>query len=751
MPLIAPYVPPRHGGAIAAAITKTTASLTAAQPALMITSTLTRPKFALSGTQQQSGVVGVTLVEPTAALSKDQPVSTIAGTLTIPAAALAGTPQQSGVMGATVAKATTTLTGVQQPEGTIAATAPKLTTSATGLMGIFVTRDASNGNLMLNGQRFRFGGANVPFMGVCDNPSNYGATVQSDGNHWASHSEIDASLDSAVAFNSWVITVYGAVQSTGKVSSVQPSLGVFQAAALEPFDYVLKRCNELGIKCIVNLVGNYDFPAEGYKFWYCTANGLAANDTNFYTNTTVINSLKAHITFVLNHVNVYTGVAYKNDPAMLAWGTGGEMTPWTEPTASTWTDTISRHIKQTLGAQQLVIDGMCSLWTDGQDGTVAVDRLALPYVDIYQTHTYSHFSPPRYHHDGGKICHQAGKAYIVGEYPWQGVEPDTFTATVWTLTELLSVSRGSPYVDGLQMWEILAPLVTFGGGYTLHWPTPDNSSGKTIPVELARGRQMAYNGDAMSHGPVKPSRLVGVRAGGITYSGAAYRGGSFNDEGCTDYVAQENDVVLAFGGSVGVTAVANAPTGWVNPLGANVGVSSASHTLACMYHQVTAAEAAANNVSYVVTNMFGAGANGDGAFIAIRGIDPNTVIDAINTASGTASTTHVLPSLSGASLSTDSLVISCVSSPSTNTYTVPVGTGQAGISNGTQGIWLGVYDDYTTTGVTVAAKNVTASASTAYASITLALTGFIPPPPVPTLFPPVSRRSRPNYGALIQL
>ena len=72
--------------------------------------------------------------------------------------------------------------------------------------------------------------------------------------------------------------------------------------------------------------------------------------SQFFTDTTVINSFKAHISFVLNHVNRYTGIAYKDDPTILAWETGNEVTvsptAW-DSTYNGWTEDIAQHIKVT--------------------------------------------------------------------------------------------------------------------------------------------------------------------------------------------------------------------------------------------------------------------------------------------------------------------------------------------------------------------------------------------------------------------
>ena len=69
----------------------------------------------------------------------------------------------------------------------------------------FVTRDPTTGNLMLDGQRFRFSGAKRRSLGLAQDHSAYGAPVDGDGLYLPSHSEIDATLDSAQAMSAKVI------------------------------------------------------------------------------------------------------------------------------------------------------------------------------------------------------------------------------------------------------------------------------------------------------------------------------------------------------------------------------------------------------------------------------------------------------------------------------------------------------------------------------------------------------------------
>ena len=73
----------------------------------------------------------------------------------------------------------------------------------------------------------------------------------------------------------------------------------------------------------------------------------------FFTNINIVNDFKIYISFLLNHINPLTGLAYKDDPSILAWETGNELY---YPTYQ-WTVDIARFIKDEVGAQQLVMDG----------------------------------------------------------------------------------------------------------------------------------------------------------------------------------------------------------------------------------------------------------------------------------------------------------------------------------------------------------------------------------------------------------
>ena len=346
----------------------------------------------------------------------------------------------------------------------------------------FVTRDATTGNLMLDGQRYRWGGCNTGGLGLSENNNAYGGTVVG-GLYYPPHPEIEAVIGSAQAMNVRVIRS-GACLTVGCAGAIQPSLGVFNEDAFEPVDYALSLCAARGIKLIFPMVDNYQYFAGG-KFTYCTLNGVTPDfsATQFFTNETVKASFKNHVSAVLNHTNRYTGIKYKDDPTILAWETGNELAVAGDWIYSAWTDEVSRHIKLTEGAQQLVVDGHYGIWKNSALD-VDTDSLNLPYVDIYSEHTYDNFRSPQYIVDVAQTVHSYSKAFILGEYTWTDRGVNGFGLS-WTLTQMLSAIAASPYVDGDLFWELLAPLTNHGGGFTLHWPG-DNADMVTRADQLAR-------------------------------------------------------------------------------------------------------------------------------------------------------------------------------------------------------------------------------------------------------------------------
>jgi len=177
--------------------------------------------------------------------------------------------------------------------------------------GAFV--QSSNGALTLGGAPFRFGGTNsYPLM-------------------LSSRQVVDQVLTTAQSDNLAVLRMWAfcdGIQCDGGPFYLQywnsaagaPAYND-TASGLANVDYAIYRAGQLGIKLIIPFTNNW--PDYGGMDTYVTWNGGKYHD-QFYTDSTIRQWYKSWISHVLNHVNTITGVAYKNDPAIMAWELSNE-------------------------------------------------------------------------------------------------------------------------------------------------------------------------------------------------------------------------------------------------------------------------------------------------------------------------------------------------------------------------------------------------------------------------------------------
>lgn len=263
---------------------------------------------------------------------------------------------------------------------------------------------------------------------------------------------------------------------------------------LQRLDYVLASAKRHGVRLIIPLTNNWnDFGGmDQYVRW---AGGAYHDD--FYTNATIRGWYKDWISHVLNRVNPLTGVAYKDDPTVMAWELGNEprclsagaypRSPNCTPaTLNTWADEISRHIK-TVDRRHLVGVGDEGFFCDdptSADWTAncadGVDNLALtrlPAIDIMSFHLYPDgwgkdlawtFDWIRRHI---READRIGKPVLLGEFGWR--EKSTRNTVYKQWTDLFDAEGG----DGWLYW-ILSGVQDDGSlypdydGFTVYCPSP---------------------------------------------------------------------------------------------------------------------------------------------------------------------------------------------------------------------------------------------------------------------------------------
>jgi hypothetical protein len=304
--------------------------------------------------------------------------------------------------------------------------------------GPYVTRHGSA--LGLGGRGFRFGAANIYWLGLDENVG---------GIAYPTRFRTDDALRTARDMGATVVRSHTLGISTGDPHSLEPALDQWNDAAFASIDHAVADARRLGLRLVVPLTDNWSW-YHGGRGNFTTWLGLPADA--FYTDPAAIAAFERYIDHLLGHVNPLTGLAYRDDPTVMAWELGNELNGMTRP----WVDEIAGHLKQ-LSPRHLVA-------AESQFG-VAPAALAAPGVDIVEVHYY----PPaadKVAQDAAAVT-SAGKVYFAGEYGSTAAEP-----------ALMSAIAADPHVTGAAFWSLFAHgddhgYVQHDDGFTLHYPGDD--------------------------------------------------------------------------------------------------------------------------------------------------------------------------------------------------------------------------------------------------------------------------------------
>ena len=314
--------------------------------------------------------------------------------------------------------------------------------AAVSAPGGFVSRDRSS--LVLDGAPFRAVGTNIYFLGLDENEN---------GVHYPTQFRITDALETAAALGWRVVRGHTVGISTGNALSFEPTLNVFNDAALDAADWAVAEATRLGIKLIIPLTDNWRY-YHGGKHDFTTWVG-EPDETKFFTNPAAIAAFHDYVVRRLNHSNAYTGRRTADEPAVLCWESGNEFVA--APAA--WTAALAALVKSVAPKH---------LFMDGSNGIVDAS-LASPGVDLYSQHFYP-ANAAAMSAAAAKVA-GAGKAFVNGEFGWSdGGTPaaaylDAFLASPAAVTAFWSLF---PHAD----WQ---GFVNHSDGFTVHYPgsTPD--------------------------------------------------------------------------------------------------------------------------------------------------------------------------------------------------------------------------------------------------------------------------------------
>ncbi len=245
---------------------------------------------------------------------------------------------------------------------------------------------------------------------------------------------------------------------------------------LENLDYVIYSAANHGIKLIIPFV-NYWSDMGGME-QYCRWLGIS-NKEEFYTNPKIIQYYKDYISALLNRVNIYSGIQYKNDPTIFAWQLANEPRCPGDSSGDTivnWASEISSYIKS-IDSRHLVSIGEEGFYNDpnnndypytdaeGGDWPREIEISTIDYATVHLYPDWWGFAGDpswgtQWIIDHALLAQNANKPMVLGEFGWQdrstrdAVYTEWFQAienydvggdTYWMLAGIQE--NGNPYPD----------------------------------------------------------------------------------------------------------------------------------------------------------------------------------------------------------------------------------------------------------------------------------------------------------------
>ncbi|MBE2280729.1 MAG: cellulase family glycosylhydrolase [Ignavibacteriaceae bacterium] len=257
-----------------------------------------------------------------------------------------------------------------------------------------------NGEFFLNGTKFTPAGFNVYYL---QEAASYPEMRDAVEDVFRAASIAGLNTVRTWAFNNTNGVVSNAV--------IQNEPGNYLEEGLRSLDYVISKAREYNIKLV--LVFGNNFPEYGGINIYLEWAKRDLNITNpskkhFFTDERIKNWYKDYITFLVNRVNFYTGIAYKDDTTILAF----ELMNEAENVAGnyrdilSWYDDLGRHFKSVntnhlLGTGETGFDNYSNFYPspllfwngvkfliNGVKGTSFFYNSGLDVIDYASVHAY---------------------------------------------------------------------------------------------------------------------------------------------------------------------------------------------------------------------------------------------------------------------------------------------------------------------------------------------------------------------------
>lgn len=349
-----------------------------------------------------------------------------------------------------------------------------------------------NGSFALDGNEFRFAGTNAYYL------PNYNkidpAVVESTFNTFKA---AGITVVRMWAFYDGYDCGYSSIDAGENV--IQTSPGVYNEEALRDLDFVIARGKKQNIRFILPFINYWDELGGicQYNTW-AGADNPSSNMEFFLSNNDTQKWYKDYIKMLLNRVNSFTGVAYKDEPAIFSWQimNEGRNQGKNPEILRDWYQEIAKYIKS-IDPVHLVGTGeegfdhnKPSIYSINQysndyplranEGTSYQINTAIPEIDYGNAHWYP--SEYGFGHtitenlltaqnawliDHSHIAKQLGKPLLLGEYGFPGWGDErvvTMYTALWEKAEEMNL-------DGSLLWQLTSDYTKCAeSGGNICWP-----------------------------------------------------------------------------------------------------------------------------------------------------------------------------------------------------------------------------------------------------------------------------------------
>ncbi|EMY6610437.1 cellulase family glycosylhydrolase [Vibrio campbellii] len=315
-------------------------------------------------------------------------------------------------------------------------------------MDSFVVQEGTQ--LTLNGQTYRFAGTNNYYM------------------HYRSNDMITAVLDDAKAMGLNSIRVWGFMEGVSHEHTMQAKPYVYTApnnvnSALERLDFTIAEAKKRGIRVVIAMTNNWgDFGGmQQYVDWF---NGTHHDD--FYRSKEIKDAYKSYVKHLIEHKNQYTGIANKDETAIMTWELANEPRAQSDTSGDLlyqWTKEMSDYVRS-LAPNQLIALGSEGFFTrsgeedwtyNGNEGVDWERIITLPNISygtfhLYPEHWGKHDAEQwgtKWIQDHAAAAQAANKPAVLEEYGIGKNEPQNrdFIYKKWTQTAYEEGLAGSMF------------------------------------------------------------------------------------------------------------------------------------------------------------------------------------------------------------------------------------------------------------------------------------------------------------------